>query len=146
MIIQGFCDSFVRELAGGVHAFATDAFRVALFKLNADIIGTYDSATTNYSQMLADEVIGTGYTAGGAQLTGGVITTVSGVGVVDFADLVFPNVTIITRGAMIYNSSKGNAAVALLDFGTDKYVQGNDLTLRMPQPTEMLALIRLRKQ
>ena len=85
---------------------------MALFK--EDPTGTYGAATTNYSDMGADEATGTNYTAGGQALNSGTITLSGNTAFVDFADEVFTNLTISADGALIYNASQGNKAVAVL--------------------------------
>jgi hypothetical protein len=58
---------------------------------------------------------------------------------VDFADVVF-NASVTARCALIYNSSQGNKAIAVLDFGSDK--TSTNFTITMPANTASAALIR----
>lgn len=143
MIVQAVSNTFKRELLEGVHDFTLDTFKLALFKATASIVGTYNASTDNYSDMTADEVTGTGYTAGGVTLTK-VPPVISGdTALVDFADAVITGATFTTRGAMIYNASQGNKTVAIWDFGTDKVVNAGVFTVQMPTPSAALALLRL---
>ena len=119
-ITQAMCTSFKKELMTAVHNFTTttgNTFKLALFRATASIVGTFGAGTTNYSAMGADEASGTNYTAGGSNLTNVTPTSSGTTALTDFADLVFTNVTITTRGALIYNSSATNKAVAVFDFG-----------------------------
>lgn len=145
-LTQALCTSFKVELMTATHNFTAstgNAFKLALFKANASIIGTYGAASTNYSNMTADETSGTNYTAGGNALTN-ITPVASGTTAVgDFNDLVFSTVTITTRGAMIYNSSASNKAVGILDFGTDKTATAGDFTIQFPVADASNAIIRL---
>lgn len=137
MITQAVCNSFKTELLGGIHDLDTDVFKIALYTSMA----TLGAGTTVYSA--TNEVVGTGYVAGGGTLTGGIITLDGSTAVGDFADFTFNNVTVTARGALIYNSSKANRAVVVLDFGTDKSVTTGDFNILFPAPTAMLGLIRV---
>lgn len=143
MITQAICNSFKQELLGGVHDFDTDTFKMALFAATASVSGTHGAASTNYSDMGADEVTGTGYTAGGVTLTGATIVADGVTSYVDFADFTIEDVTLTTRGAMIYNASKANRAVAIWDFGTDKVLTAGNLSIQFPSPDASNALLRL---
>lgn len=143
MITQAICNSFKTELLGGIHDLDTDTFKLALFGATASIVGTHGAASTNYSEMGADEVTGTGYSAGGVTLTGGTIAASGVTSYIDFADFVIAAATFTTRGAMIYNASKANRAVAIWDFGSDKIVTDGSLTVQFPTPDASNALLRL---
>jgi hypothetical protein len=116
-ITTAMCNSFKQELLGGVHDLDTDSLKVALIKPSPT--GTYGAATTNYSNITgaSDEATGTNYTAGGQILDSATITLSGNTVFVDFADEVFSNLTISVDGAIIYNSSQGNKAIATFDFG-----------------------------
>jgi VCBS repeat-containing protein len=87
------------------------------------------------------EVTGSGYVAGGIALTGTTVTVSGTTAFVDFATAVF-SAAVTARGALIYNASKSNKAVAVLDFGADK-TSTTTLTVTMPANTSTSALIRL---
>jgi len=142
-IAQAICNSFKTELLGGIHDLDTDVFKIALFRATGSIVGTFGAATTNYSNMGADEATGTGYAAGGQVLTGAVLGSGSNVSWLDFADAVWSGLTLTARGALIYNSSKANRAVAIWDFGADKIVVDGMLTVQFPAPDAANALLRL---
>ena len=114
-ITTAMCNSFKQELLGGVHDLDTDTLKIALIKVSHS--GTYGAATTNYSDVTGatDEAVGTNYTAGGQGLDSAAIALDAGnnTAFLDFADEVFANLTISAVGAIIYNSSKSNKAIAL---------------------------------
>lgn len=136
-IAQGMCSSFKEQLLKGEHDFDVDVFKIALYTSAA----TLSSATTVYSS--ADEVTGVGYTAGGIALTGTTVSLTGSTAFVDFNDAVWAASTITARGALIYNSSKSNKAVAVLDFGADKTSTTGDFTVQMPTNDAASAIIRL---
>ena len=145
-ITQALCTSFKQELLVATHDFTLstgDAFKLALFRATASIAGTFGAATTNYSDMGADEASGTNYSAGGAALTNVTPTTSSTTALTDFADLVFSTVTLTASGALIYNSGKSNKAVGVFDFGADKSASAGDMTIIFPTADASNAVIRL---
>lgn len=139
-ITQALCTSFKTELATGTHNFTNgtgDTFKIALYSSSA----TLSASTTAYSA--TNEVSGTNYSAGGTTLTSVTPTTDGTTVVLDFSDATFTNVTITARGALIYNSSKSDKAVAVLDFGSDKSAAGQNFTVVFPSATASTAIIRL---
>jgi len=145
-ITQALCTSFKTQLMTATHDFTTttgDVFKLALFRAQASISGTFGAGTTNYSDMGADEASGTNYTAGGSALTNVTPTSSGTTAYTDFADLVFSNVTITTSGCLIYNSSKSNKAVAVFNFGGDKTATAGDMTIIFPTADASNAIIRL---
>lgn len=137
MITQAMCTSFKAELFGGIHDLDTDVIKVALYTSSA----TLSAATTAYTA--TEEVTGTGYSAGGVTMTGAVITTSGTTAILDFTDPVVELASITARGALIYNSSKANRAIAVLDFGSDKTSTGSDFTIQLPAATAEAALLRI---
>ena len=138
-ITQAMCTSFKSEALQGVHDFTTDTFKIALYTSSA----TLSAATTAYSA--TNEVSGTGYTAGGETLTvtGGAVSTSGTTAYVDFSDVTWSSSTITARGALIYNSSQANKAVAVLDFGSDKTSTDGDFVIIMPTADASNAIIRI---
>ena len=132
-IVQTQTTSFKKELYEGVHNLLVDDIYMALYTANA----TLDADTTVYSS--TNEVSGTGYVAGGVQMTGITIQTSGYTVYVNFDNTVF-NASVTARCALIYNASKGNKAIAVLDFGSDK--TSSNFTVTMPQNTATTALIR----
>jgi hypothetical protein len=104
-----------------------------LYTANADL----NESTTVYST--SNEVVGTGYVSGGVAMTGAAINSSGYTAYVDFADVVF-GAAVTARCALIYNSSKANRAIAVLDFGSDKTSAA--FTITMPSNDANSALIR----
>ena len=142
-ITTAMCNSFKQELLGGVHDLDTDTLKVALIKSSP--AGTYGSATTNYSDITgnSDEAVGTNYTTGGQALDSPVISLSGGTAFVDFADEVFSNATVSADGAIIYNASQGNAAIAVFDFGGTVTSTSGDFTIVFPTADASNAVIRI---
>ena len=132
MITQTATTSFKAELLQGIHDFNTDTFKIALYLATANL----GANTTVY--VTDGETSGTGYTAGGATMTG---ISVNAAGFVNFANVSWNPAVFTARGALIYNSSKGNKAVAVLDFGSDK-TSTNTFLVQVPANTVTSALIR----
>ena len=142
-ITTAMCNSFKEELLGGVHDLDTDSLKIALIKDSPS--GTYGAATTNYSDVTgnSDEASGTNYTAGGQVLDTATITLSGSTAFVDFADEVFTNLTISADGAIIYNASQGNAAIAVFDFGGTVTATSGDFTVVFPTADASNAVIRI---
>jgi len=136
-ITQAMCSSFKQQILLGEHDLDTDVIKIALYTSSA----TLSAATTVYST--SNEVVGTGYSAGGNTLTGAVVTLDGTTAVVDFNDTTWASATITARGALIYNSSKSNKAVAVLDFGSDKTSTSGNFTINFPAATAGSAIIQV---
>lgn len=132
---QTLTTSFKQDVLLGVHDLDTDTLKMALYTAEASL----GAATTIYST--ANEVVGTGYVAGGVVLTGVTVQTSGTTAYVDFADPAWTPANFTARGALIYNASKGNKAIAVLDFGADKTAT-TAFTVQMPANTATSALIR----
>lgn len=132
---QTLTTSFKQDAFLGVHDFATDTLKMALFLATADL----GAGTTVYTT--ASETSGTGYVAGGNVLTGVTVLISDTTAYVDFADPTWNPANFTARGALIYNASKGNKAIAVLDFGADKTAT-TTFTVQMPANTATSALIR----
>ena len=138
MIQQGLTNSFKQEMLQAGQNLATDTLKMALYTAFADLGPT----TTAYSA--TNEITGTGYSAGGNAVTGATISvdTQTNTVYVDFNDVSWPGASFTARGALIYNVTRGNASVAVLDFGSDKTFTSANNTVTMPANTATTALIR----
>ena len=136
-ITTAMCTSFKQELLEAEHDFTTDTFKLALFTSSA----TLGATTTAYA--VSNEVSGTGYSAGGATLTVVAPTTSGTTAYVDFNDVSFSSSTITARGALVYNSSKSNKAVAVFDFGSDQSTTNATFTVTMPTADATNAIVRI---
>ena len=139
-ITQAMCTSFKTQLLTGTHDFTNgtgDTFKIALFTSAA----TLGAATTAYST--SNEASGTGYTAGGNTLTNVTPTSSGTTAFTDFADTTWSSASITARGALIYNSTEADAAVVVLDFGSDKTSTAGDFTIQFPTADASNAIIRI---
>jgi hypothetical protein len=121
----------------GEHDLDTDVIKIALFTDAA----TLGASTTAYST--TNEVVGTGYTAGGETLSSVTVTLDGSVAIVDFADVTWTSASFTARGALIYNSSKSNKAVAVFDFGSNRTSSDGDFVVVVPAAAAATAVIRL---
>lgn len=136
-ITQSIPTSFKSEILSGTH-LSTDTYKIALYTSSA----TLNATTTAYTT--TNEVSGAGYTAGGATLSGFSVTTSGTTAILDFtSDPSWASATITARGAMIYNSTKANKAVYVLDFGADKTSTSGTFTVTFPTPDATNGLIRI---
>lgn len=135
MIAQTQCTSFKAECYQGIHDLINDIIKVALYTSAADL----SESTTAYSA--TNEITGTGYVTGGQVMTGVTVNFSGSVAYVNFSNVVWSPAQFTARGALIYNASKANRAIAVLDFGSDKSTS-TTFTLSMPANTATSALIR----
>jgi hypothetical protein len=133
-IVQTQTTSFKKELYEAVHNLSTDTIYIALYTGNANL----NETTTAYSS--TDEVVATGYTAGGTDMTGVSISSSGSVAYVSW-DNVGWSAALTARCALIYNVTQGNKSIAVLDFGSDK-TSTTTFTITMPANTSTTALIR----
>jgi len=138
-ITQAMCTSFKTQLFGGEHDLDTDTIKMALYTSSA----TLDASTTAYTTSNEVSSSGTNYTAGGNTLASPVITSSGTTAYVDFADTTWSNASFTARGALIYNASKSNKAIAVLDFGADKTATAGDFVVQMPTADASNALLRI---
>lgn len=136
-ITQAIPTSFKAEILQGIHDSA-DTYKMALYTS----VATLGTSTTAYSA--TNEVVGTGYTIGGTTLSGFNVTTSGTTAILDFAtDPSWTNASITARGALIYNSSKSNKAVYVLDFGSDITSTNGTFAVTLPAPDATNGLIRI---
>lgn len=137
MIVQGQTTSFKEELYEGVHNLLTDTIKIALYTGFADL----NLATTVYST--ANEITGTGYVAGGNTLTGATVNSANETAYVSFNTSTWNPAAFTCRCALIYNASKSNKSIAVLDFGSNKTATGT-FTITFPADTSTSAVIRMK--
>ena len=142
-ITTAMCNSFKQELLGGVHDLDTDTLKIALIKNSPS--GTYNASTANYSTVTgnSDEATGTNYTTGGNTLAGATITLAGSTAIVDFNDTTWSSATISADGCIIYNTSQGNKAIAVIDFGGTKTSTNGDYVVQFPAADASNAIIRI---
>jgi hypothetical protein len=148
-ITQAMATSFKVEILDGIHNFGTgvirastaaDVFKLALYTSSA----TLDATTTAYTTSNEVSSSGTNYTAGGLTLTiSQVPTSSSTTAFIDFDDLTFSSATLTANGALIYNSTQSNKAVAVLAFGGDKTSTAGNFTIQFPAAAASTAILRI---
>ena len=139
-LTQAVCSSFKKELLEGIHNFSDvggDVFKLALYTGGA----TLGASTTVYTT--SGEITGVGYTAGGVALTNVGVSVSGTVAYLDFDDATWTSATLSAAGALIYNSSQGNKAVAVLNFGGTYSSTSGDFTVSFPAATSSTAVIIL---
>jgi len=136
MITQGIALEAKRALITGIHQPGDD-YRIALYSAAAKIGPQTKAYVTD------GEIKGKGYKAGGVKLKGFKTGGIGKNAFITFDDVELKNATFSTGGAMIYNASKGNAALCVLNLGGERHVFDGAFELKFPKPTENNALILL---
>jgi hypothetical protein len=141
-ITQAMATSFKVGILDGVFDFGTgtsQVFKIALYTASASL----DATTTAYTT--SNEVVGTGYVAGGNTLTVSQVPTSTGTtAFLDFADSTWASATITARGALIYLANgTTNPSVCVLDFGSDKTSTNGNFTVIFPAADASNAIIRI---
>ncbi len=132
--------SFKQELLVGTHNFTAtsgNSFKLALYTSSATLGATTTAFTTT------GQASGTNYTSGGATLTSVTPTTSGTTALRRFCRPGFGTATITARGAMIYNDTQSDKAVAVIDFGGDKTSTAGNFTIVFPAANATAAIIRL---
>ena len=147
-IAQAMCTSFKTELLTGTHNFATNgnAFKLALYAEGSggksNTTATLGATTTAFTT--TGEVASSGsYATGGGTLTKVAPTATGTTAITDFADLSFTTATITAMGALIYNDTNGDKAVAVLDFTSNKTSTSGTFTIQFPTADASNAIIRI---
>jgi hypothetical protein len=122
------CTSFKAEILDEQHDLAADTLKISLHTSSA----TLSAATTAYASSGLNEVSGTGYSAGGATLSSTTVSTSGTTAYFDCADPSWTSASFTARGALIYNDTNGDKAIAVLDFGGDFTVTSGKFTIVMP--------------
>ena len=148
-LVQTLATSFKVEILDGIHNFGTgvirastaaDTFKIALYTANATLNATTTVYTTD------NEVTGAGYVAGGNTLVISQVPTSTNIETVawlNFANSSWPSATFSANGALIYNSTQGNKAVAVLNFGSTKTTTNQTFTVTFPASSSSAAIIRI---
>jgi len=142
-ITSAICTSFKQEILVGTHNFTAtsgNTFKIALYTSDASL----GAGTTAYST--SNEITnssGTAYTAGGATLTSVTPTTSGTTALCDFADVSFSSASFTANGALIYNDTQSDKAVAVIAFGGDKTVTSGTFTIQFPTADASNAIIRI---
>ena len=138
MITQTSCTIFQKNLLNGNENFTTGTYKIALYNALANL----GQQTTAYTSV--NEVVGTGYTAGGKILTISVPPTQNNqynVTYVSFNDAVWNPASFTARGALVYNATTG-AACFVLNFGSDK-ICTTSFTVQFPTASYSSAILTI---
>lgn len=134
-LVQGMCSSFKQESWLGIHDLDTDTLKLALYTSLASL----GPSTTVYTT--DNQVTGLGYVAGGTTLTNVQVLLSGTTAYVTFDNPVWYVASFVCRGGLIYNETKANRAIAVLDFGADKTASGTFI-VQMPAASATTALLR----
>jgi hypothetical protein len=139
---NAICNSFKKELLEATHNFSNpggNSFKLALYGTPATLGKSTTSFTTG-GQVTSPTG---GYSSGGKALVNAGTSLATNTAITDFADLSFTGVTITARGALIYNDTNGDKAVAVLDFGGEKTASAGTFTIQFPAFTTSAAILRI---
>ena len=125
-ITQAMATSFKSEILQEGHNLASDTLKIALYTSSASL----DASTTAYST--SNEISGTGYSAGGVTLTNTTVSTTGTTAFFDADDPTWTSASFTARGALIYNTSNSNKAIAILNFGGDFTVASGTFRIVFP--------------
>ena len=140
-ITQTLTTSFKKELFEAVHNFTSHTIKIALY----DSTATLNADTTTYSDGDTGQVSNdaAGYDTGGKELTKVAPASSGTTAFIDFSDITWTSSTFTARGALIYNSSASNKAIAVLDFGSDKTTSNSTFTVTFPAGNSTNAIVRI---
>ncbi len=139
-ITQAMCTRFKRDVMLGLHDLDSDTIKIALFTSSADL----GAATTAYASSGINEVDnGNGYTTGGVTLASASVVENNTSGCFSANNPEWTSATFTARGAMIYNDTESDLAIAILDFGGDFSVAGGTFKIIFPAQTKDTAIIRV---
>ena len=125
-ITQAMCTSFKAEILDEQHDLAADTLKIALYTSSASL----GASTTAYTT--SNEISGTGYSAGGETLTSTTVSTSGTTAFFDADDPTWTSASFTARGALIYNSSNSDKAIAVLNFGGDFTVSSGTFRIVFP--------------
>jgi hypothetical protein len=140
MITQTACTVFKSNMLKGLENFNAGTpytYKIALYNALADL----GDGTTAYTS--SNEVVGSGYAAGGVVLTPTTILsdTEDNTAYLSFANVTWTPANFTCRGALVYNSTT-NAAVFVLNFGSDKTAT-TSFTVQFPTANSTSAILRI---
>jgi len=137
-ITQAMCTQFKKDVMLGLHDLDSDTIKIALYTSSATLNATTDTYTT--SNEVAN---GNGYTTGGVTLANASVIENGTSGCFDADNPEWTSATFTARGALIYNDTDGDRAIAVLDFGGDFTVSSGTFRVVFPAQTANNAIIRI---
>jgi hypothetical protein len=139
MITAGLVTSFKKEVLLGTHDLLNDVIKIALYTSSAEL----GPETTVYTPVGEVSSSGTNYTTGGQVLLLPQVGGGNGTGYATFSDPIWYATTFSVRGALIYNYTKGNKAIGVMNFGLDQVTLTQEFKIQFPAYTPESALIRI---
>ena len=139
---NAICNSFKKELLEATHNFSNpggNTFKLSMYTNSA----TLGKSTTSFTTGNEVSSPSGGYSSGGKALVNTGTSLATNTAITDFADLSFVGVTLTARGALIYNDTNSDKAVAVLDFGGDKTATAGTFTIQFPAFTTSAAILRI---
>jgi len=137
-ITQAMCTQFKKDVMLGLHDLDSDTIKIALYTSSASLDATTDTYTT--SNEVAN---GNGYATGGVTLANASVIENGTSGCFDADNPEWTSATFTARGALIYNDTDGDRAIAVLDFGGDFTVSSGTFRVVFPAQTASNAIIRI---
>ena len=137
MIVSGLTNSFKEQLLLGEHDLEGDVLKIALYTSAAVL----SPDTTSYTSVA--EVSSPGYVAGGEVLLNVTVNLGNGVAYASFDNPTWVATTCSPRGALIYNFTKSNKSIAVINFGTDQTTLSQNFQIQLPTNNPETALIRI---
>ena len=137
-ITQAMCTQFKKDVMLGLHDLDSDTIKIALYTSSATLNATTDTYTT--SNEVAN---GNGYATGGVTLANASVIENGTSGCFDADNPEWTSASFTARGALIYNDTDGDRAIAVLDFGGDFTVSSGTFRIVFPAQTANNAIIRI---
>ena len=137
-ITQAMCTQFKKDVMLGLHDLDSDTIKIALYTSSATLNATTDTYTTSN-----EAANGNGYTTGGVTLANASVIENGTSGCFDSDNPEWTSATFTARGALIYNDTDGDRAIAVLDFGGDFTVSSGTFRIVFPAQTANNAIIRI---
>ena len=137
-ITQAMCTQFKKDVMLGLHDLDSDTIKIALYTSSASLDATTDTYTT--SNEVAN---GNGYATGGVTLANASVIENGTSGCFDSDNPEWTSASFTARGALIYNDTDGDRAIAVLDFGGDFTVSSGTFRVVFPAQTASNAIIRI---
>lgn len=137
-ITQAMCTQFKKDVMLGLHDLDSDTIKIALYTSSATLNATTDTYTT--SNEVAN---GNGYATGGVTLANASVIENGTSGCFDSDNPEWTSASFTARGALIYNDTDGDRAIAVLDFGGDFTVSSGTFRIVFPAQTASNAIIRI---
>ena len=126
-ISQAMATSFKAEILDEQHDLVADDIKIALYTSSASLGAS--TATYTTSNEVAN---GNGYTTGGVALSNKAVSTSGTTAYFDADDPTWTSASFTARGALIYNDTNGDKAIAVLNFGGDFTVSSGTFRIVFP--------------